>query len=300
MNKLAIIIPYYKKAFFKETLMSLVKQSDKRFSLYIGNDASPENPENLIQENLQDIPYLYFNYSDNMGGKNLALQWERILENVQEEWFQILGDDDIISNNFVEEFYKNLEEVEKNKCNVIKYSLIRIDDQGEAVDEATKHPKLINPIDNFMQKFGEGKHNSLTEHLFRKNTFDLYGFKKFPLAWTTDDLAILEYSENRNIFFIDIAHAFVRVSDVSISGKTDNLPQKLLAIFMFEEYIILNFYSQLPKDYLKKLINQQISYAYKNKKKLKINLVKLYLYLGDYKKLWNLPKTYYYLSTRNK
>ena len=30
---------------------------------------------------------------------------------VQEEWFQILGDDDVISNNFVEEFYKNLEEV---------------------------------------------------------------------------------------------------------------------------------------------------------------------------------------------
>lgn len=300
MHKLAIIIPYYKITFFKETLLSLENQSDKRFNLYIGNDASPENPENLMKDILKTTPYQYFNYEENLGGKNLALQWERILENVNEEWFQIFGDDDVISENFVEEFYNNLETIEKGGINVIKYTLSRINDEGKIIEEGPKFEKLIDPIDNFMGKFLQGKLNSLSEHIFRKNKFDQYGFKKFPLAWATDDLAILEFSDRKNIFYIDKAKVLVRVSNISISGTDENMPDKLFAIYLFEQYVINNFYTEIPKDYLKKMINQQISYAYKNQQKLKINLFKLYLYLKDYKKILELPKTYYYLAEKKK
>ena len=41
---LAIIIPYFKLLFFEETLQSLAIQTDKRFKVYIGDDASPEDP----------------------------------------------------------------------------------------------------------------------------------------------------------------------------------------------------------------------------------------------------------------
>lgn len=47
---LAIIIPYYKLAFFEENLQSLSNQTDQRFKVYIGDDASPETPANF-QEN---------------------------------------------------------------------------------------------------------------------------------------------------------------------------------------------------------------------------------------------------------
>ena len=46
---LAIVIPYYNMQFFEETLQSLSSQSDQRFRVYIGNDASPDNPEFLIE-----------------------------------------------------------------------------------------------------------------------------------------------------------------------------------------------------------------------------------------------------------
>lgn len=45
---LAAQIPYFKLAFFEETLQSLANQSDKRFKVYIGDDASPESPKNLL------------------------------------------------------------------------------------------------------------------------------------------------------------------------------------------------------------------------------------------------------------
>lgn len=300
MNRLAIIIPYYKITFLRETLLSLENQSDKKFTLYIGNDASPHDPEPLIREVLQHTPFRYFSYPENLGGSNLALQWERILKNVTEEWFHILGDDDVISENFVEQFYAESATVEKTGSNVIKYALDRIDEKGEIIDKGPIFTKLIDPVDNFMGKFTEGKMNSLSEHIFRKSKFDRYGFKKFPLAWATDDLAILEFSEGKPICYIEKAKVQVRVSGESISGQEDNRPEKLFAIYLFEQYVIRKFYTRLPKEYLRKLINQQISYAYKNKQTLKINLPGLYLYLKEYKKLLALPKTYYYLAEKKK
>ena len=50
MNQLAIIIPYYKIDFFEETLQSVAAQTNKNFTLYIGNDASPNSPLPLIQK----------------------------------------------------------------------------------------------------------------------------------------------------------------------------------------------------------------------------------------------------------
>ena len=40
--KLAIVIPAYKAAFFERTLESIALQTDQRFRVYIGDDASDD------------------------------------------------------------------------------------------------------------------------------------------------------------------------------------------------------------------------------------------------------------------
>ena len=47
---LAIVIPYYKIRFFEATLISLALQTDKRFKVYIGNDAGNEDPSRLLEQ----------------------------------------------------------------------------------------------------------------------------------------------------------------------------------------------------------------------------------------------------------
>jgi glycosyltransferase involved in cell wall biosynthesis len=47
---LAIIIPYYKLTFFEDTLQSLAEQTCPDFKVYIGDDASPENPSELLEK----------------------------------------------------------------------------------------------------------------------------------------------------------------------------------------------------------------------------------------------------------
>lgn len=296
---LAIVIPYYKIDFFEQTLKSVATQTDKRFTLYIGNDASKDDPVYLIQKHFPDGNYQYFDYKENLGGTNLAMQWERILENVKEEWFQILGDDDVISENFVEEFYNNIEVIDSEKSNVVKYSQRWIDDIGVPINSYSNYPKTLTPIENWENKFINGGRSSLSEHIFRTLSYQQFKFKKIPLAWGSDDIAILEFSENKSIIFIHEAFVDIRISNENISGRSDNSIQKEIAMHYLEEFFITKYYKVLPKSYIVSKIQNQIKYAFRNSPNdLRINLFKIYLNLGEYKKIFLLPKLYYYLYSK--
>ena len=294
---LAIVIPYYKIDFFKDTLTSLENQTCKDFKAYIGNDASPDDPLPLIEENLRTINHKYIEYSENLGGRSLVSQWERVIsETKDEEWILILGDDDVLSINFVQEFYNHLSEIEAKQYNVIKFSQCWIDEAGKTLNEFTNYPKLIDPAQHLGYKIVKGERSSLSEHIFRKSQIKKIRFKDFPLAWAADDVAVFEFCENKPIYFINEAKVYVRVSNENISGRKDNLVIKKEAKIAFEKYLIKNHYKNLTIESLKKLVDHQIYYRYHNNIPLGFCLFKVYLHLGYYKKIIALPKTYLILN----
>jgi glycosyltransferase involved in cell wall biosynthesis len=69
---LAIIIPYYKLTFFEATLQSLAHQIDKRFKVYIGDDASPEDPSELLEKYQGKFDFVYHRFDSNLGGISLT------------------------------------------------------------------------------------------------------------------------------------------------------------------------------------------------------------------------------------
>ena len=90
---LAIVIPYYKLTFFEATLQSLADQTDKRFMVYIGDDASLESPDDLLEKYQQKFDFEYYRFEENLGGTSLVKQWERCIAMTKdEEWVMILGD----------------------------------------------------------------------------------------------------------------------------------------------------------------------------------------------------------------
>lgn len=296
---LSIIIPYYKIFFFKETLLSLEKQTCKDFRLFIADDKSPDNSEKLIEEILKTIPYQYKKYSSNFGGESLVKQWDRIINDANlTEWFMILGDDDVLSENFVEQFYKNLSEIERNNCNVIKFSQCWIDEIGKPLNAFTKYTQLLDSSENLNLKLSHAHRSSLSEYIFKARSYKRFGFKNFPLGWGSDDIAVLEFSEEKNIFFIDNAHVLVRMSSENISGKEDNKFKKHQAKIEYEKYLLKNHYQKLEKIYLQNLIDQHIYEFFKHKTPLGFSLLVVYFYLKEYKKILALPKTYYILNQK--
>lgn len=296
MSKLAIVIPYYKLNFFEETLRSVANQNNKNFTLYIGNDASPDDPLPLIRKYFPDEVYNYYNYKTNLGGENLALQWERILENINEEWFQILGDDDTISENFVEEFYDNLKFVERNKSNVIKIKQCWINENGFRITENSNYTKILPVKFAWRKKHFENYKSSLSEHIFRTSTYKIKRFRQLPLAWYSDDLAVLDFSSDGPIIFIDNALVNIRISTINISSREDNICEKNIAKCYYLE-IMINEYSQyFTKDELKKTFENYLYNIWHNNMVSNLKFAKLYLKIKPFYKVLGLPLLKYNLK----
>ena len=231
---LAIIIPFYKLTFFEATLQSLAHQSDKRFKVYIGDDASPEDCTTLLQKFEGQFDFIYHRFETNLGGISLTQQWERcIVLSEDEEWLMILGDDDVLGENCVSSFYENEFEISKIKSNVVRFSSSVMNSEGAVFLGPFFHPKAESASDSYYRKTLGQTRSSLSEYIFKKEVFNQYKFVNYPLAWHSDDKAWLDFSENKPIYTINEAIVYVRFSEINISGRQDNITQKLTATFQF-------------------------------------------------------------------
>lgn len=235
---IAVIIPFFKLKYFEATLQSLADQTDKRFKVYIGNDASPENPERLIEtyKNILDIEYVRFN--ENLGAVSLVKQWERCIAMVkEEEWYLILGDDDILGPNVIKEWYKHYNDFSE-KTEVVRFASKMIMEKTNTITETYIHPIWEEAPASFLRKYKNITRSSLSEYAFSAKTYKKYGFFSFPLAWNSDDRAWLDFSDSKPIYTINDAIVYFRLSELNISGRSDNLKKKTESSIIFYKYLI--------------------------------------------------------------
>lgn len=237
-NLLAIVIPYYKRTFFEETLQSLANQTDKRFKVYIGDDASLEDPSALIEKCNNQFYFVYHKFEENLGGISLVKHWERCIAlSENEEWLMILGDDDVLGENVVEAFYKNYNLLTK-KSNVVRFASVNIDGEGKKTSEIYTHRTQEKATDAYFKHFMETVRSSLSEYIFRRTSYNQFGFADFPLAWHADDKAWLDFTQCGILYTINKAIVYVRLSSENISGRKDNESFKRLARKLFFQDII--------------------------------------------------------------
>lgn len=268
---IAIVIPYYKLMFFQECLESLAAQTDQRFHVYIGNDASSEDPHTILNEFEGKFNFTYKKFVENMGGKSLAKQWDRCIAMMdEEEWFMVMGDDDYLSTNAIEEFYKNITFAEKESISVIKLNSAIINDTGDVTSEKKTEPIIKSSIEHFFDKYIYEGRSSLSEHIFKKSAYDQYGFTEMPFAWHSDDLALLEFSDFGNIMFLENAKCFVRVTSESISGNPhENKKEKWQASKIFFDKVCRNL--RLFSTEQKRILFDLIEW-HEKEKNIKINI----------------------------
>jgi len=253
---LAIVIPYYKLKFFEATLQSLASQTDNRFKVYIGDDASLEDPSALLEKYKDHVEFKYHKFENNLGGISLVKQWERCIALTQNvDWLMILGDDDVLGETVVASWYKNYD-LFNGKSNVVRFASRFIYDESRPISEIYTHPIWELATDSFYRKHEYLTRSSLSEHIFSRAVYNKYGFHEFPLAWYSDDLAWLQFSDNKPIFSINESLVYVRVSKISISGKVDNVSQKDLATLKFYKFIILKKFSFYNKQQRKQLLDK--------------------------------------------
>jgi glycosyltransferase involved in cell wall biosynthesis len=263
---LAIVIPYYKRAFFEQALASLANQTDKRFKVYIGDDNSPESPLEILEEYRKKIELSYKRFDTNFGNHSLVGQWERCLALCSDEkWVMVLGDDDMLGEDCVAEFYKNLDQIEQHDISVIRFATAIIDENGTQQSKVYTHPEIEKSTDFIYNKEIGQTRSSLGEYIFRHDKLTEKGFADFPLAWHSDDMAILQCSGFGNIFSLNQAVVYIRVSALSISGNEANIAEKKKATFLFYSALAFQYARHFTKKQQQKIIGKVEQYFYKQK-----------------------------------
>ncbi|MFL9831960.1 glycosyltransferase family 2 protein [Flavobacterium sp. ST-87] len=291
MIPLAIVIPYYKINFFEVTLDSLANQTNQQFKVYIGDDASPDNPAILLENYQNKIDFVYQRFEQNLGGKSLVQQWNRCLDLCNgEEWIMILGDDDVLEPHCIDAFYTHLEEIQSLNISVVRFATQVIDKDGVTISQVHLHPKTEKAVDFLIRKLKGGTRSSLSEYVFKKELVYYIQFKDFPLAWYSDLLAVLEFSNWKQIFTINEAIVYFRLSGLNITSRKDDLTLKNVATFNFYYYLLSNCDIHFSKEEIEKLLDNVERTFLDNKKNVRhwIQLFMLYFMFFQYKRFLKL------------
>lgn len=108
-EKIAIVIPAYKCRFLRQTLDSIVVQTCRSFTVYIGDDASPQNLKEIVSDYADKMNIVYRRFDTNLGGVDLPGHWDRCIALAKEPVIWFFSDDDLMPQDGVERIIKALE-----------------------------------------------------------------------------------------------------------------------------------------------------------------------------------------------
>ena len=220
-NRLAIVVPAYKAAYFRQSLTSIANQTRKDFILYVGDDASPEDLGSIVGEFADRLEIVYRRFDDNLGGKDLVSQWERCVDLVEDEdliW--VFSDDDTMGPGCVENFHKTLDAgVESD---VFHVHLDIVDSDGRVVKRCGIYPERFSGPDFFRDLFLGRIDARMPDFILNKSHFLRQGrFERFDLAFRSDTATILKLAFDRGIATVPHATMLWRTSRESISSSVD-------------------------------------------------------------------------------
>lgn len=246
MRDLAIVIPAFRKAFFYKAMQSLSDQTVKDFTVYIGDDCSPDNLESIVDQFRNKLAIKYTRFDTNIGSKNIVNQWKRCVELTgNEEWIWLFSDDDIAASTCVENFYQT-KQSKHDKFDVYRFNTCVID-ANDIVTSCTPVGPQIETSEEMAYHLLMGQRgNSMPDHIFRREVYNKKGgfvFTRFAQAadWATSIL----FSEEKGICIIPDSILFWRVSGQNISSLASK--QKKAMIYGHLDFIhwLLNHFSYL-------------------------------------------------------
>ena len=187
---MAIVIPAYKGRFLKETLDSIAVQAHKdEFVLYIGDDASPERLDKIVESYQNKVNLVYHRFSENMGGKDLVAHWERCIQLSAEPFIWLFSDDDLMPADGVERVMEALSRPHHQRGYFFRFPLAVIDGENKRI--RANRPLEEGSVSCYrllLDKLQGKIDSAAVEYVFSREIWQSAGgFVHFPMAWCSDD-----------------------------------------------------------------------------------------------------------------
>lgn len=235
--RLAIVIPAYKADFLARTLASIAAQTDQRFRVYIGDDASPEPLADLVgQCALPGGRLRYQRFDDRQGPVHLTRHWHRCVALSREPWVWLFSDDDMMAPNCVESFYAALDAT-AGRYDLYRFNTMTIDASDRPIGLNPPHPE-VESWDRFAYfLLRQLRLTNQQELVFRRTAYDaIGGFLDLPLAWCSDHAFAIACGTTTGIFTMASGTVLFRQSGLNFSSRrttaTDRLKWRATAAYV--------------------------------------------------------------------
>lgn len=240
--KFSICIPAYKSKYFNECLDSIFSQSVNDFELIILNDCSPEPIEEIVMKR-KDTRIRYLKNENNIGSLDLTDNWNKCLELATGQFIIIMGDDDRLAPNYLEEFLDLIESYPDLDVYHCRSKII--DGNGNAITLSPSLPAFENVYSSIWHRLNGLRLNYISDYVYRTSSLiEQGGFYKLPLAWGSDDITAFIASADKGIAHINNPVFEYRSNDISISSTGKDF-QKMTAIMEYDNWL-KNFLQNHP------------------------------------------------------
>lgn len=236
MSKLAIVIPAYKAKYLEKALHSISLQTNKDFTVYIGDDNSKEGLENICSLFTGKLNFKYHRFESNLGGIDLVAQWNRCCELINdEEWVWLFSDDDLVEATCVEVFHETLRKTEAY-YDVYRFDTITIDQHDNILGVSPENPEIEDHINLTYHLLKWERGNSMPDHIFRVSRLkEIGGFINFPFAQASDFASSIKFANSKGLYTMRGPKVRWRFSGDNISSQASKLKEK--AIFGHLDFI---------------------------------------------------------------
>jgi glycosyltransferase involved in cell wall biosynthesis len=221
MHDLAIVIPAYKKTFFDQSLRSLANQTNKNFTVYVGDDCSPDDLKTICDAYADKLQIVYHRFNSNIGAKHLVNQWKRCIALTKdEEWLWLFSDDDVADNNCVEIFYKTIKQ-DNEAFDVYRFNTRIINDANEVMVSTFESPFIDSSYNMAKEILYDNRGNAMPDHIFSRAVYDKYnGFVYTDYAQAADWASSILFSHQKGICTMPLAKVNWRLGSYNITGLT--------------------------------------------------------------------------------
>lgn len=265
--RFSICVPAYKSKFLKDCISSILNQNKVGFELIILNDCSPEPVDEIIAR-FEDSRIRYYKNEVNVGAERLVDNWNKCLTLAKGEFIVIMGDDDLLESDYLDEFSKLIStysEVDVYHCR----SQI-IDKQGNTVLLTPSCPAHEYVCDSIWHRLNQLRSNYISDYVYRTESLRTRGgFFHLPFAWGSDDITAFIASELNGIAHTNKAVFKYRSHELTISSSSSNALGKLEADLGYSAWLedFLKNKPRHPEDLTmyRHLVKNQSDYMRKRK-----------------------------------
>ena len=291
-----IVIPAYKSQFLEECIASILSQTISDFELIIVNDCSPQPVEEIVKK-FTDPRIKYSRNESNIGAEHLVTNWNNALILANGKFFMMMGDDDRLEPNYLEEFSKLIDKYEDLDVYHCRSKII--DENSTPFKLTPSWPEYETVYDSIWHRISGFRLQFISDFVYRTEALKQNGgFYDVPLAWASDDITAYIASSKKGIAHINLPIFNYRQTRFTITSS-GNSGLKMKAI-LIEKNWYENFLKTTPDSVNDKIIRGNIIKllgAYFQSKKLRTMADSMDSQFFSNLLRWNRSKKLYDITT---